>query len=244
MPTSHSPTKNLFQSTPKQTDLRMYGSTSTSQTAGPFSGQKRFCADPAAYQPPTTSVTNEDIMKVMLGEFKSISDKLSIMDVRITTLETSVHSLTSSAQTQSAQISKLTKERDFLLGEIRKSNLLIHGLPETEENPDQLKPLVEAFFTEKLGLTVDFDDPYRLGQRYTNSHKIRPVKIRFPRLSIRSAVLRARDVLKNLAPRMYISEDLAPATRLLRQKAYEQKLALEQGKTHPNPPQATNHPQA
>jgi len=206
MPTSHTPSKNLFQSTPKQTDLRMYGSTTTPQVNGSFSGQKRFCADPAVrtdHQPSTTPVTNEDIMKVMLGEFKSISDKLSVMDGRTTALETNVHSLTTTAHSQSAQISKLTKERDFLLDEIRKSNLLIHGLPETEVSPDQLKPLVDAFFTEKLGMTVDFDDPYRLGQRYTNSHKIRPVKIRFPRLSTRSAVLRARDVLKNISPKMY-----------------------------------------
>jgi len=180
-------------------------------------------------------VTNEEILSTLLREFaesraeqkkefSAIKKHLGALDDRVTVLEKSAHSA-------SSQITYLRNERDLILDEVRRPNLLIHGFPENETSREQLIDEVNKLIAETLGLSAKVDELYRLAKR--SAEKIPPIKIKFQLLSDRNAVLKAaREKLRG--QEVYVTEDLAPSTRLSRKKAYEKK-TKSGGPIH-NPP--------
>jgi len=85
---------------------------------------------------------------------------------------------------------------------------------------------VQDILSDKLQVSVQIDDMYRLGKPIPG--KIRPIKVVFPLLSDRNKVLKARDRLEGTFPKMFITEDLAQKAR---QKAYAEKF----GSAKPGP---------
>jgi len=142
------------------------------------------------------------------------------MESTLTAVGTRVLELEEAVTSQAKRISDLEEQRDRLLDEIRKSNLLIHGLKEPEkEDEDSLNAAVLETF-DKTGVQVKIDDPFRIGKKTPG--KIRPVKVRIPFYSQKLKVLRAKKVLEDLGKRMYITQDLTLSTRLRRKKYYEE----------------------
>jgi predicted RNase H-like nuclease (RuvC/YqgF family) len=149
---------------------------------------------------------------ILLRKVDSIDAKLSGYEARISQLEDTV-------DVQAGKISQLTEQRDRIIDEIRRPNLILHGLPETEKNTDELAKKILSIF-EQTDLDVQIDAPFRLGKRIG---KIRPVKVRFPLLTHRSAVLSRKAQLKSSSPSIFITEDLSVSTRIARRTAWEAK---------------------
>ena len=155
-------------------------------------------------------------IKQLACDVSQIKGHLGIMEERITSLEATVNS-------QQKQIESLSRERDFLIDEMRKPNLLIHGLPEMEDgfNDHELKDTITAILQDHLGIKTTVDNPYRLGKPAPG--KTRPVKFRLTLLSDRAAVLKNRKRLISLKTGFSITEDLSLTTRLARKKAWEKR---------------------
>jgi hypothetical protein len=148
---------------------------------------------------------------------KTFSKQLTTMDNKVTQLEKTV-------TLQAKTIAQLESQRDLLLDEIRKQNILIHGIPENaDEGHDRntLYSTISSLF-KKMGVRADIDDAYRIGKH--SADKTRPVKVRIPFLSQKSDVLMEKKKIETLGRNMYITEDLAPSTRQKRKDYYEQKI--------------------
>jgi uncharacterized coiled-coil protein SlyX len=158
-------------------------------------------------------MTVSELAALLLPKLDSIESKLCGNEARIEKLEVTV-------QEQAQTITMLTEQRDRLMDEIRRQNLLIHGLPEIEKNTDELADSILTFL-KQANLDVQIDAPVRLGWPVVG--KIRPVKFRLPLLSHKSAVLQSRQALKGCSPSMYVTEDLCPSTRVNRKLAFEAK---------------------
>ena len=233
MPTQHSPSEpsHPFHSTmfpgPKQSSLDSF------VTATPISSQKTKRARGDEKSPenisPKPPMSVDALATLLLPKLEKL-EKLELLDeinsnvaqikVQLHMVEEKVESLEGTVASQAAQIASLIKEKDKLQDELRRSNLLVHGLPETETDQKSLQDTITALFQDNLGIVVEIDNPYRLGKFIG---KNRPVKIRFPRLSHRSAVFEKRQTLRNSACKIAITEDLTEATRLERKAAWERR---------------------
>jgi len=177
------------------------------------------------------TMTMEDLAALMASNHMSITKQLegfhTEVKLQFSALEQEVCSLRETVDVQAQKIILLTRQNDQLTDEIRRSNLLIHGLPEDERNEKDLEKSILSLLKSNLGFDVQIDAPYRLGKTRTPG-KPRPVKVRFPFFSQRSAVLKIRKQFKLPGFKILITEDLTTTTRAERQRKW-----LEKNPDHP-----------
>ena len=196
----------------KQTDLRNF------YTAENPNKRPRDTAAP-------TSI--DDLATIIMSQHEQVTAQLSKLDqlcADVSEIKTShaetkeqVARLEETVEAQQKQIEFLTRERDFLLDESRKSNLLFHGIPESEKDPIQSVNNVLS----KVGVSADVDTASRLGRPVAG--KNRPIKVRLVRLSDRQKILTNKFKMKNFTPMISITEDLCLSTRIARKEAWERK---------------------
>jgi len=168
------------------------------------------------------SVSNEELANLIISRTQTLQDTLEAVNGKLVNLDTRTSALETSAKAHDSEIASLRRENAFLRDELRRSNLLIHGLPESQnEKPEELLDAVQHLLLDTLEVSVKIDEMFRLG--IPRPGKTRPIKVKFPLLSDRNIVFMARKKILGSNHNMYISEDLDLSTRLARQKAYEMK---------------------
>lgn len=122
------------------------------------------------------------------------------------------------------QIKDLTTENERLEREIKRCNLIISGVEDSDnENEQNCFRKVKHILSSAVDMKeIDIDTAYRLGSFQTG--KTRPIKIRLLRQSDKQTIWSQR---RNLPGHIYMNEDLPKSTRnhhyLLRQAAREAK---------------------
>ena len=182
---------------------------------------------------PSTPMTIDALAALILPKLEKlelldqINSNVADMKGQLNEVEGRVEVLEDTVATQAAQIQSLTKENSKLLDELRRTNLLIHGMPESETD---LLQSVKSLFETKLGVVAEVDTAYRLGKPLLG--KNRPVKVRFTHMSSRSAVFAKRLTLTDATPKILITEDLSLSTREERKEAWEKRQKKPQNSTN------------
>ena len=179
-------------------------------------------------------MTMEDLAQVMYEHHASSTQQSNTTQQQITALHTDINTQMSALQqkvsaleeiveSQGSRINELTRERDKLSDELRRSNLIFHGLPETVKSQKEIEQLISTILPPALvGLQIQVDAPFRLGKTAVPG-KCRPVKVHFPFLSHRSAVLNIRRQVKLPGANILITEDLCLSTREERKQRWIEK---------------------
>lgn len=126
-----------------------------------------------------------------------------------TTIEEKIQPLISENISLKNEVKTLKEKTYFLEKEVRKNNVLLHGIAETENNQTELQEMVLEILNQ-AGKTVGLDnfdkweasDIYRLGQR--KEGKIRPILIKLTLSWRKTAILRNN---KNFPNNIYATED-------------------------------------
>ena len=168
--------------------------------------------------PLSAPMTIDALAALILPKLDQINSNVADMRGLLNEVEGRVEVLEDTVATQAAQIKSLTRENSKLLDELRRTNLLIHGLPESETD---LLESVKSLFETKLGVKAEVDTVFRLGKPLLA--KNRPVKVRFTHMSSRSAVFAKRLTLTDATPKILITEDLSLSTREERKEAWERR---------------------
>ena len=228
MPTQHSPSGHVQPQPPhspknpqpKQSSMDSFLTINTPKSC---KKSKRSREDNKTPENVTSSapMSVAELAAIIMPLLEGISSNVTDVKNQLHVIQNRVEALEETVATQAQQIASLIKEKDKLQDELRRPNLLIHGLPEIENDQNPLHHTIQSLFQSKLGLDVDIDSPFRLGKPCVG--KTRPVKVRFTRLSHRSAVFEKRLILRNYPSKIAITEDLALSTRLERKLTWEKK---------------------
>lgn len=229
MPTLHSPTKITDFFSPKRKRPSNDSGDEDSQSQQPpkiTRTQTETMTGEMSTQPEITNLN--DLAKLITSQHQSLTTRFDVLAESHKQTTKRVEDLEAAVELQNDVISQLTREKNYLLDEIRKQNIIIHGLPENETNPDQLLNTATNYISQ-LGVTAEVDNPYRMGKPVPG--KIRPVKIRITRQSDREKILKKKMHTNAVIPGSYITADLCLSTRLARKKALEAR-NLSQGQGH------------
>lgn len=94
---------------------------------------------------------------------------------------------------------------------MRRNNLIIKGLPETEhEGYAESERIAKEFLDTHLGIQVhDIERAHRLGQRHPGKH--RPIIVKFLNFKSKTEILNNASKLKDLkSPKVWLDEDFSP----------------------------------
>lgn len=187
---------------------------------------------------PPKQRTNDEIFQLLTQNADKLKklDQLTAIKKELTGISSTVTNLTSDvkqikgdlAGTKSdvsliqKQNSELRKTVQSLDNKLRKNNIVIYGIDNSEnESQALLEKNICTFINSKLNVDVasnDIETCYRLGK---NFDKPRPVLVRFCNYKIKSAIFGNVKNLKNSG--FAISDDLTPHERGLRAKLIKYK---------------------
>ena len=116
-----------------------------------------------------------------------------------------------------AQVNTLTDELDSMKGQMKRDNLIFHGLEQDkDETWEQSETKIKSFITERLdidGDSIGFDRVHRL----SNARKRpQPIIAKFTRYKQRDEVYRAAKILKDSGYK--VTEDFTYRVRQIRRK--------------------------
>lgn len=177
----------------------------------------------ATIMPQFTDMLNEfrESMKCMLREMLT-----EMFEIRIKPLEEEIRALTVKSESASLRI-------DSLENEIRQDFLVVHGLPQSTKEEEDLISCAITYFRDDLGQVIDRQDitlAYSLPGR---QNKPGPVVLKFARRPDRDRILRARRSSKTVhsspTTQKYINEFLTKTNSELYGQA---RSLLKQGKIH------------
>jgi hypothetical protein len=140
--------------------------------------------------------------KGMRKDLKEIKDLVTSHERRLHNTEVRVENVESSLQ-------KLELENEDIRKELNKINLIVEGIPDTEdETEDELYGRVKYFLSNQIEQDVSFDNAYRLGKPRPDYR--RPIRVRFMTMLQRNIVYQNRSKAKHP---FYVNEDLPFTTR-------------------------------
>ncbi|KAH8042453.1 hypothetical protein HPB51_023463 [Rhipicephalus microplus] len=152
--------------------------------------------------------SKSDVIEQMRGDLAAVSD---------------------AAERLMSQQDVLQSRLDDLEDRSRRSNLLVHGIPDSRESWQDTEEKTLAALSSATGKAItgnDVDRVHRIGT--FSSSKTRPVIIKFRSFKMKEAILSDRAVLKTKD--IAVSEDYSVATRQARKKL------VEFGKGQPHSP--------
>ncbi|KAH8033567.1 hypothetical protein HPB51_014347 [Rhipicephalus microplus] len=152
--------------------------------------------------------SKSDVIEQMSGDLAAVSD---------------------AAKRLMSQQGVLQSRLDDLEDRSRRSNLLVHGIPDSRESWQDTEEKTLAALSSATGNAItgnDVDRVHRIGT--FSSSKTRPVIIKFRSFKMKEAILSDRAVLKTKD--IAVSEDYSVATRQARKKL------VEFGKGQPHSP--------
>lgn len=134
------------------------------------------------------------------------------MQARIDELEKNQNEIVAQTRVQEDKIKYLEKE-------LRKRNIVVHGIQETEKSRADLEKMVVEILKQTMKITLgmsDIDFIRRLGSKIEVNIQTRPIQIQLTTMRKRNEILAQKKALKNST--MYITEDLTKEEREERKK--------------------------
>jgi len=161
---------------------------------------------------------NSDGLKTYLTEFNSrltrVEDQTKTNTDEVSTLK---HELT----TCHDRINSMSKTQNFIEDELRRTNLIIFGLPEKEKSEAERTHMAEQYITQATGLKVKIDTSTRRGQEKQDAN--RPIVARLLSLNDRDRVLDTYKLHTTPGSRPTIKPDLCLGTRQFLHYRWEEK---------------------
>jgi len=153
----------------------------------------------------------------MKKDMKNLVDDLEIYKKKVKDLEEEVKVLKDNITDRDSKLMAVVKGLDNITDEVRRNNLIIHGIDDAV--PDHhLHEVINDLFSYELEIAVSFDEPFRLGRRQEG--KNRPVKIKMQSSADRSKVLQNKRFLPN---QVKVTEDLCLSSRQRKQEMWNRK---------------------
>ena len=162
-------------------------------------------------------------------EFEEVKKQVVCLERVKKEHEGTITNLTKEMQEKEQTIRDLDARANYQEDYNRRNNLQIVGLEEAPgENWEQTSNKVSTFLGEKLQLpNLEIERAHRVGVR--QEHRHRPIIARFVKFADREAV--KRNAAKLRGTRVYINEDLCPASQEKRKEQLPRlKQAREEGK--------------
>lgn len=162
-------------------------------------------------------------------EVEDLKQKVKQQDHEIKSRKEANEELIANLQTSKKEIKELQDRSNYQEDYNRRNNLQFLGMEERPgETWEQSAVQVTKLLTEKLELPpIELERAHRVGQRVDDRH--RPIIARFTRFSDREAVM--RNVAKLKGTRIFINEDLCPASQEIRKNQLPMlKQAKSEGK--------------
>jgi uncharacterized coiled-coil protein SlyX len=129
-----------------------------------------------------------------------------------------IKTLNDVVKAQGDELSNIKRQNARLQDELRKPNLLFHGLPENEAE-DPVATVKEFLGINNIQSKVDV--AFRLGHIKPGALRPRPIKAKFFTLEERNTALRLKPKLRSTNSNISITEDLHPDTKMERTKTWE-----------------------
>lgn len=160
------------------------------------------------------------------NDIHSITSRILVIEgdlKKITQIETKFEGVGVSVREVKSSITKVNEELtdvvDDMNNRMRRNNLIVRGLPETEkEGYEESENIVKEFFSTYLKVqTGDIERAHRLGKRRPDFD--RPIIVKFLNFKSKTDILRNAPKLKNLEyPKVWIDEDFSPKVQIARKK--------------------------
>lgn len=127
------------------------------------------------------------------------------------------------------KIEKQRKTIDFIFNQMRKKNIIFFGVPETENNYENLLNSILEIINKSMNIVCpkwEIETVARLGK---NKDKVRPVRVTITTTSRKLEILKKKKTLENTG--IYIKEDYTPDVlqkrRDLQEELHRKRLAGE-----------------
>lgn len=169
-----------------------------------------------------TTATLAEIKNVI----QSITSRMLVIEGdlnKIAQIETKCEGVGVSVLEVKSSITKVNEELtdvvDDMNNRMRRNNLIVRGLPETEkEGYEESEKIVKEFFSTHLKVQAgDIERAHRVGKRRPDFD--RPIIIKFLNFKSKTDILRNAPKLKNLEyPKVWIDEDFSPKVQIARKK--------------------------
>lgn len=174
--------------------------------------------------------STKSIMSNTNEQFAAIRGSISGLQETANAHEKRMDNQQSIISNQERQIEANTGKIKNLEIALRKRNLIFHGIPETEENEENLKEILLKIIKERMTVNInpcDFEFLYRIGRKEGNGGKIRPVLVGFISYPKKQSVLHIKSKMSPYG----VSEDYPKEVTEARKKLvpYMQKFK-EEGK--------------
>lgn len=154
-------------------------------------------------------------LETQLSEVVKLREEVSSVSEAVSQVKTDLDAL---ARKQH-ETSNLTDVVDDLNNRLRRTNLVVKGLPEApRESWIETEEIAKSFFSAHLGVAVkDIERAHRLGTRRANFH--RPIIVKFLSYKSKNEVLSNAYKLKHVSsPKVWIEEDFSPRMQMIRKR--------------------------
>lgn len=160
-------------------------------------------------------------LEVLLSKLR-LDVKQDLQD-EIKKMEEKTHKKINELEKNQNEIKIQTNEHEnrisYLEKELRKRNVIVHGIKEVEENKLELENMIKDFMKQNMKINFELDEVdfmRRLGPKSNDRTKIRPIQIQLTTMRKRNEILANKKNLKNST--IYITEDLSKIEREERKK--------------------------
>lgn len=167
-----------------------------------------------------------ELLKKIHQDVTGIETRVTVIESTlggIAQIESNCEGMSNSVKEVKSSIARANEELGDVVEDMnnrmRRNNLLVKGLPESEnESYEKTESIVKEFFSAHLSLTLgDIERAHRIGQRRSSFN--RPIIIKFLNYKSKTEALRNAFKLKNLAsPRVWIEEDFSPKIQQARKR--------------------------
>lgn len=166
----------------------------------------------------------KNIMEHTSTQLNVINNSIGLINKTLYEQEEKICQQDKKIQEQSFEISQHADKIKSLEIALRRKNLIFYGVPDTENNDEELRTAIAKITNEN---PKEFEFLYRLGKKVNNSEKPRPVLVGFFSYERKQSVLRASSKLKPYG----LSEDFLKEVALSRKNLLpEMKKLREEGK--------------
>lgn len=149
----------------------------------------------------------EDIKVSTDSVNKNIDDKVNMINGRVDKLDQTIKSQCNMIEQHKQEISKLREELEKQEFDLKKNNLILHKIPETEKNINELKQLIIAIISDECRVKLEdfhFENCFRLGKKKSTNANPRPILLSLTSTMMKITILREKKHAKTIS----ISEDM------------------------------------
>ncbi|XP_049526033.1 uncharacterized protein LOC125946588 [Dermacentor silvarum] len=163
--------------------------------------------------------TSQKKIEAQITSIQKRLDELETKTKLIELLERAVDHVEDSVKSVDTHLGHLESRLNEQEDRSRRNNLILRGIPDSQESWEQSESKIRAILTGALDALSDngIERAHRLGSYSQN--KCRPMIVKFSDLKSKEKVLSARAILKE--KNISVSEDVCVATREVRRKLFQ-----------------------